>query len=219
VLSADNAAGHSSTSPLQPQHKRQYIYWLKKRIGYCNGILIIKLSTMIKLAASSGTVIYEAGNKLYICKRPATWTSVFLFVTGLLAFILLVNGVLQLVVFKDQAGSSKIGIILILIAVFFTIVFWRVRVYQKKVSAIPLHELKITGIFDFESNNLLDGEQNILTPIDQVWLLRKMQVGSSSPELLIRWNGGSLSIVKGNPFSGGIAGIEKVLLSRGIRRK
>jgi hypothetical protein len=55
---------------------------------------------MIKLAASSGTVIYENDNKLYIAKKPAQWTSTFLFVTGLLAFILLANGVLQLFVFE-----------------------------------------------------------------------------------------------------------------------
>jgi hypothetical protein len=175
---------------------------------------------MTKLAESSGIVIHEAGNKLYISKRPANWTSTFLFVTGLLAFILLVNGVLQLVVFKNQVtGSSKIGIILILIAVFFIILFWRVQVYQKKVRAIPLHELKNIGIFDFESNNLLDGQQNILTPINQAYLMRKMQLSSSSPELIVHWSGGSLSIVRGNPFSGGIAGIEKLLLSKGIRKK
>ncbi len=175
---------------------------------------------MIKLAESSGTVIYEAGNKLYISKRPATWTSVFLFITGLLALILLINGVLQLTAFKNQIpGSTKLGIVLILIGLFFTIVFWRVRMYQKKINAIPLPELKNIVIFDFESNNLLDGQQNILTPINQAWLLRKMQLSSSSPELLISWDRGSLSIVKGNPFSGGIARIEKMLLSKGIRKK
>ncbi len=175
---------------------------------------------MIKLAESSGTLIYEAGNKLYISKRPATWTSVFLFVTGLLAVILLVNGVLQLVPLgTDAIGSSKIGMILILVAIFFIIVFWRVRMYQKKLSAIPFQEFKNIAIFDFETNNLLDGQQNILTPINQAWLTRKMLLSSSSPELLISWDRGSLSIVKGNPFSGGIASIEKVLLSKGIRRK
>ena len=174
---------------------------------------------MIKLAESSGTVIYEAGNRLYISKKPAQWISTFLFVNGLLVFILLANGVLQLTLFKDQlTDSSTIGIILIGIAVLFALIFWRVRVYQKKVNATPLSTLKNICIFDFENNNLLDGQQNILTPINQVWLKRKMQIGSSSPELIIRWDGGSLSIVKGNPFSGGIASIEKVLLSKGLRK-
>ena len=175
---------------------------------------------MVKLADSSGIVIYEDGNKLYISKRPATWTSVFLFVTGLLAFILVANGVLQLSVFKDQApGSSKIGIILIGIGALVTLIFWRVRRYHKKLRTIPFHELKTIAIFDFENNNLLDSQQNILTPLKQAWLQRKMQLSSSSPELIIAWDRGSLSIVKGNPFSGGIAGIEKVLTAKGIRRK
>ncbi len=175
---------------------------------------------MIKLAESSGTVLYEAGHKLYISKRPATWTNVFLFVTGLLAFILLGNGVLQLVSLgPDSTGLSKLGIVLIGIAVFFALVFWRVWLYKKKVSAIPFHELQTICIFDFENNDLLDGQQHILTPLNETYLVRKMQLGSSSPQLILRWQGGSLSIVKGNPFSGGITRIEKVLLSKGITKK
>ena len=175
---------------------------------------------MIKLAESSGTVIYEAENKLYLSKSPSGGTSTFLFVIGLLAFILLGNGVLQLTVLKNQIpGSTKLGIMLIGIALVFVAIFWRVRLYQKKVNAIPPHQLKKICIFDFGSNNLLDSQQNILTPINQAWITRKMQLTSSSPELLLCWKGGSLSIIKGNPFSGGIAGIEKVLLSKGIRRK
>jgi len=175
---------------------------------------------MTKLAQSSGTIIHEAESRLYISKRPARWISTFLFVTGLLILILFANGMLQLTLFKDETtGTSTIGFILILVALFFAVIFWRVRVYQKKINAIPLHELQHKAIFDFENNNLLDGQQNILTPINQAWLMRKMQITSSSPELLISWNGGSLSIVKGNPFSGGIADIEKTLTSKGIRKK
>lgn len=174
---------------------------------------------MIKLAESSGTVIYEAGNKLYISKRPATWIPVFLFVTSLLAFILLVNGVLQLFVFIEDTGSSTPGIILTGAALFFLLIFWRVRLYQKKVNAIPPDELKNMAVLDLRNNNLLDGQLNILTTLDQAWLMRKMQISSSSPELIIHWDRGSLSIVKGNPFSGGIAGIENLLLSKGMKRK
>ncbi len=181
---------------------------------------------MTKLAASSGTVIYEDGNKLHISKRPANWTSTFLFVTGLLAFILLVNGVLQLTVFKEQLnGSSTIGMALIGIGALVIILFWRVWAYRKKARAIPPHQLENIAILDLGNNTLLDGQQNILTPLNQAYLIRKMQITSSSPELILYWNGGSLSIVKGNPFSGGVAAIEKVLstgpfgLSKGVRKK
>lgn len=175
---------------------------------------------MVKLAESSGTVLCEDGHLLYICRRPATWTPVFLFVSGLLAIILLVNGVLQLLVFsKDGSGSTTAGIILLLTGLLFTVVFWRVWLYQKKIRTLPLQSLKTAAIIDLENNNLLNGQRSVLTSLGNVYLTRKMQLGSSSPELLLRWQGGSLSIVKGNPFSGGIAGIEKVLLSKGIRKK
>ncbi len=175
---------------------------------------------MIKLAEGSGIVIHEAGNKVYISKRRATWTSTFLFVTGLLAVILLANGVLQFTVFKEQAnGSPTAGLVLAGMGILFSILFWRVWLYQKKVSVAPLSELKTIAIFDFGTNNLLDGQQNLLAPINQAFLVRKMQLTSSSPELIIHWGSGSLSIARGNPFSGGIAGIEKALVSKGIRKR
>lgn len=175
---------------------------------------------MTKLAESSGTVLHESGNKLYISKRPAEWTSTFLFVTGLLALIVWVNGLVQFfVIEKKDTESSSLGTILIAIAVVVSIVFWRVWMYRKKVRAIPPNELKNTLTFDFETNNLLDDQQNILTPLSQARLIRKMQLTSSSPELIISWDRGSLSIAKGNPFSGGIAKIENVLVSKGIRKK
>jgi hypothetical protein len=175
---------------------------------------------MTKLAESSGTVIYETGNKLYISKRPAQWTTVFLFVVGLLALILFANGVLQLVGMKSEtANSSLLGIILVGIALLFSLVFVGVKRHHQKVRAIPPQELKHVAIIDLQNNNLLDDQQNILTPLNQAWLTRKMQITSSSPELMIQWNHGQLSVAKGNPFSGGIAGIENVLVSKGLRKK
>ncbi len=174
---------------------------------------------MTKLAESSGTVIYEAGNKLYISKRPAQWTTVFLYVTGLLAVIFLANAVLQFAGLTNEIAGSLMQLILILPGIIFAFVFWGVWLHRKKVNAIPPKELNHIAIFDFESNNLLDGQQNILSPLNQAWLMRKMQITSSSPELIIQWSQGHLSIVRGNPFSGGITGIEKVLLAKGIRKK
>ena len=175
---------------------------------------------MIKLAASSGTVIYEDDNKLYITKKPAQWTSTFLFVTGLLAFILLANGLLQLFVFKMQPhGVQTLGIILTAAGVLFALIFWRVIAYRKKLNSIPVNELKYICIIDLNNNTLLDEQQNILAPLEQVLLSRKMQITSSSPALILQWNKNALTLVQGNPFSGGIAAVEKILLSKGINRK
>lgn len=175
---------------------------------------------MTKLAASSGTVIYENANKLYITKKPAQWTSTFLFVTGLLAFILLTNGLLQLFVLEIKiANAPNLGFILLALGVLFLLIFWRIMVYRKKVNAKPVSELKCICIIDLNNNTLLDGQQNILAPLEQVLLSRKMQFTSSSPELVLQWNKNALTLVQGNPFGGGIAAVEKVLISKGINRK
>lgn len=174
---------------------------------------------MIKLATSSGTVIYEDQNKLYITKKPAQWTSTFLFVTGLLAFILLANGVLQLFVFEMKIPDApNLGLILFGLGVLFAFIFWRVVVYRKKVNAKPVDELKCICIIDLNNNTLLDEKQNILAPLNQVQLSRKMQLTSSSKQLVLQWNKNTLNIVEGNPFSGGIAAVEEVLISKGIKR-
>lgn len=175
---------------------------------------------MKKLTASSGIALYEEGNKVYVTKSGAGATATILFVTGLLAFLLLINGILQLTTFKDQVpGASKLGYILLGLGLLFAIIFWQVRAYQNKAKAAPPETLQHVCIFDFETNNLLTGQQQVISPINQAYLTRKMQLTSSSPELLVCWNGGSLSLVKGNPFSGGIGDIEKVLVAKGVRKR
>ncbi|MBK8521357.1 MAG: hypothetical protein WAT20_15210 [Ferruginibacter sp.] len=175
---------------------------------------------MTKLAASSGTVIYEDKNKLYITKKPAQWTSTFLFVTGLLAFILLANGVSQLFVFEMKIPDApNLRLILFGLGVLFSLIFWRVLVYRKKVNAKPVNELKCICIIDLNNKTLLDDQQNIMAPLNQVILIRKMQLTSSSKQLALQWNKNTLTLVEGNPFAGGIEAVEQALISKGIKRK
>lgn len=175
---------------------------------------------MEKLVESSGIVIYKAGNKLHISKSSSIGTSTFLFVLALLAIILLANGVLQLTVFKDQLpDSEKLGYILMGIGIIFFFIFLLVWKQYKKQAARPLQLLHSICIVDIENNMLLDSQLKMLAPINEAYITRKMQITSSSPELLLCWNGGTLSLAKGNPFSGGIASLEKVLVANGIKRK
>ncbi len=175
---------------------------------------------MTKLAASSGTVIYENENKLYVTKRPAPWTGTFLFVTGLLALTLLINGLVQLFLLDIQSRTTApLGGILLATGIIFALIFWRITVYRKKMNALPPAALKYICIIDLTTNSLLDAQQNLLAPLTDVQLLRKMQFTSSSPQLLLTWNKNELVVVEGNPFAGGIAAVEKTLLSKGIKRK
>ena len=114
--------------------------------------------------------------------------------------------------------SQNFGLILLGAGVLFALIFWRVLVFRKKVNAKPVAELKHICIIDLTANTLLDGQQNLLAPLTEVRLMRKMQITSSSPELKLTWNRGSLTIVQGNPFSGGVSAVEDALVSKGIRK-
>jgi hypothetical protein len=173
---------------------------------------------MIKLAASSGTVIYENDNKLYITKKPAQWTTTFLFVTGLLALVFLANNFLRLFVADKSHMSPTLNIIFWGLSILFIFIFWRVTVYRKKINAKPFNELKCICIIDINNNTLLDEQQNTLAPLEQVILTRKMQLTSSSKQLVLQWNKNTLTIVEGNPFAGGVSAVEKALISKGIKR-
>jgi hypothetical protein len=174
---------------------------------------------MIKLAESSGTVIYESGNKLYITKKPAQWTSTWLFITGLTAFLFLANGLLQLFYFESQFHDRKmIAMILLGIGIIVSLIFWAILSYRKKINALPADQMKWICIIDLTNNQLLDGHQKMLAALEEVQLSRKMQFTSSSPELVLKWDKQVLSLVEGNPFSGGIAEIEKALIAKGIKK-
>lgn len=175
---------------------------------------------MTQLASSSGTAIYKDGNMLYIVKGRGAGINTFIFLVAILVIILLGNGVLQLTVFKQQIPqSATLGLVFIGAGLAALFVLWRLWLYQKKLRSRPVSQPDYLAIIDKSNNTLLDGQNRMLAPLQQVFIARKMQLTSSSPELLLQWSGGSLTLVKGNPFSGGISAVEQVLLSNGIRKR
>lgn len=175
---------------------------------------------MTKLASAADTAVYEKDGSLYILKKPAAWISTALFVTGLLSFLLLTNGMVQLLVFKKPAtGLSMAGIILALSGILILLIFWRILIYRKKTASIPPDALECICIFALDTNKLLDGNENLLASLDNVYITRQMQITSSSPKLILRYGGNTITVAKGNPFSAGIGALENILISKGIRKK
>ncbi|PEG40737.1 hypothetical protein CQY20_07160 [Mycolicibacterium agri] len=52
-----------------------------------------------------------------------------------------------------------------------------------------------------------------LVQLDQVQFARKLQIGPSSPKLVAVTPGGTLVLKRGNPFDGGIGGVDELLNS------
>lgn len=174
---------------------------------------------MLKLAESSGTVIYEDGNKLYITKKPAQWIGGLFFAFGLAAFLFLTYGFLKILFFNTHSNNDQAaGLILLASGGVFALIFWRIALYRNKINAIPGDLLKRICIIDLTANDLLDDQENFLAPLHAVQLKRKRQLTSRSPSLVLTWNKNTLTLVEGNPFSGGIAAVEKALISKGINR-
>lgn len=51
---------------------------------------------MNKLAVSSGTVVYELNNQIVVARKPARWTTTFIYVTGLITLLAIVNAAVQI---------------------------------------------------------------------------------------------------------------------------
>lgn len=173
---------------------------------------------MDKLAESSGIVAFEQNHVLTLARKPAQWTTTFLFVSGLIAFITCVNGVVQFVINDGNSPNRIPSFILMGIGFLFLGIFIYVIRYKKKVNAIPLEQLAPVCAFDFNTGKLLDGTRRVVADLSQVTLRRAMQLSSSSPSLVLNTPGGSIKLVKGNPFSGGISAIENLLIARGIKK-
>jgi hypothetical protein len=168
-----------------------------------------------KLAVSSGTVVYELNNQIIVAQKPARWTTTFMFVSGLITLILLVNGALQILFHPGIAISITLfgsGMLFLAITIL-------VAKYRKKVNAIPWNELEVICRFDHGTGNVIDSQGQIIAELAEARLKRQMQLTSSSPALVLLAGSRKIKLVKGSPFSGGVSAVHKALVERGIRKK
>lgn len=172
---------------------------------------------MQKLAESSGTVAYEINNVVKLVRKPAQWTSTFLYVSWLITVITIANAILPFVLDPKTEMKSAAYVLSGIALLFFTISL-AVGFYRNKINAIPLSQLETICIFDFNTGKLLDSQGVAIADIRDVKIRRAMQITSSSPSLSIVADRTKIKLVKGNPFSGGISAIERVLLNRGIEK-
>jgi hypothetical protein len=168
-----------------------------------------------KLAVSSGTVVYELDNKIIIARKPARWTTTFMFVSGLITLITLVNGALQILFHPGIA----ISITLFGSGILFLVVTILIAKYRKKVNAIPWSELEVICKLDHGTGKVIDSQEQVIGELSEARLKRQMQLTSSSPALVLLAGSRKIKLVKGSPFSGGVSAVHKALLERGIKKK
>jgi hypothetical protein len=170
-----------------------------------------------KISESSGCVLFEKDDRVYIMQRPGSWTSVAGFIFLIIAIVLIGFGVFQLIEsFINQNGTPATGLIFIAAGIITGFIFILIFRKKKQIAALSPERLKLICILDFTAGVLLDCNEKTLSPLSAVRIERDFQMTSSSPALAVAWPQGSIRIARGNPFTGGIAGIEDALKQKGL---
>lgn len=164
------------------------------------------------LAQASGCIIYQDQDKLVIKRHPAPWLATALFVVGLITFLPLIAGSF----FIASAELRTAGYILSAIAIVFGVVFLLLISYHKKTTQRLPRDLQTLCVFDLAARQLLNDAGTALAPLSDVTVERAYRVTSSSKKLVVRWQQGSITLAKGNPFAGGTAPLEYVLRKHGL---
>jgi hypothetical protein len=173
-----------------------------------------------QLAVSSGVALRRVDGRLYFVELKSAWIPTTTFVLGLLAFILTVNGGVQLILTLGGGGGLLVlGLILTTIGPllgFATVKLFKLGVTRRE---LPTDQLRTLAILDLSQGALLDGEGRYLAPLSEVSFPTRFQWTSSSRRLVARWPGGELNLVDGNPFAGGLVNIQYELARQGFEVK
>jgi hypothetical protein len=114
------------------------------------------------------------------------------------------------------AGSAPVsmgivGAVLLTVGVLAGIGVFVIVRSLRRARAAPLRTTLPVAVFDRNSRLYLDGRGEVVAPLDQVRFERRMQLGSSSPKLVVSTPGGTKVLMKGNPFAGAIGNADEVL--------
>lgn len=169
------------------------------------------------ICRASEVVVAEEDEKLFFFRDTSFPSAVFIYVAALLAFICTGAGIALFAISGEAGGQRYAGAGILaggLLLLFVTYKLMTLR--KKKQQTLPGAEQRIC-IIDTRRKELLQGDGRRIAPLESVQMKRKMQITSSSPALFLEWPGGSLLLVRGNPFSGGTGPLEHLLKNNGVR--
>lgn len=156
------------------------------------------------LADTGGLAVSQEGDRVIVFDRGTGALSVAMFVVGVLAAILIVNGVIALfgwtmlgVVFLFAGLAAAAGTVMLL------------RKFRARRNR-PLHDCRTLAVLDGR-RGLFSAAGGALQELGRIRFERRFQVGSSSPKLVAVTPAGTTTIKRGNPFDGGIGNADQVL--------
>ncbi len=159
------------------------------------------------LADTGGLVVTDDGRRVLVFDRCTGALAVLAFVLGVLTLVVGGFGVVALVA---GTPSRALGAIFAAVGlVFAAVTFLVVRKIRRRRNQ-PLHECRPVAVIDRKLGIFSYGGGAIV-PLGQVRFARKLQIGSSSPQLVALTPGGTHVLKRGNPFDGGVGNVDEVL--------
>ncbi|MDA2891098.1 hypothetical protein PDG61_09255 [Mycolicibacterium sp. BiH015] len=75
----------------------------------------------------------------------------------------------------------------------------------------PLESYRPVAVFDRSRRTFIDADGRSVARLDEVGIQRRMQLGSSSPKLVVLAPSGEWVLLRANPFGGSIGNLDEVL--------
>lgn len=163
------------------------------------------------LARCNGTEIVDHDGERWIVQKrsPPHLASAAL---ALLAFIMIVNGLVQAVMGGRPLWHNAVAAgILLTVGL---VCVWIRRALLRLAAQWATQEVGPSWIL--ADGKLLDGKRRELAALGDLRCKKVFQVFSSSKALALVWPSGNTVIARGNPFGDSVHGCEQVLQSLGI---
>ncbi|MDT7764757.1 MAG: hypothetical protein QOC63_4177 [Mycobacterium sp.] len=159
------------------------------------------------LADTGGLVVTDDGRRVLVFDRRTGVLTVLAFVLGVVALAVVGYGSFALVA---ALPSRALGGVCLAVGVIVAAVTYAVVRTIRRRRSQPLHECRSVAVLD-RKLGLFSYCGGAVVPLDQVRFVRKFQIGSSSPKLVVITPGGTKVLKRGNPFDGGIGNVDEVL--------
>ena len=159
------------------------------------------------LADTGGLVVTDDGRGVLVFDRCTGALTVLAFVLGVVTLGVAGFGAVVLAagIPSRAVGAAFLAVGLIIAAVTYAVV-GKIRRRRSQ----PLHECRPVAVIDRKLGLLSYGGAAVV-PLGQVRFARKLQIGSSSPQLVALTPGGTHVLKRGNPFDGGVGNVDELL--------
>ncbi|WP_328355166.1 hypothetical protein OG976_24985 [Mycobacterium sp. NBC_00419] len=161
-----------------------------------------------------GVVIAEDGPRVLVIDRGNGPSAILAFVSGVLAVVCGGFGAVALAAVAAGHGAglpTSLCAALLVVGIVAAAVTVAIVRRIRGSRSIPVSRYRPVAVFDRAARVYLDADGRPLAPLAAVSFHRRMQLGSSSPKLVAQTPEATYTLVRGNPFTGGLGDLDSVL--------